>query len=227
MVTRFEAEEARASRAMLERMGVDVEADTGATVRVMSDAGGGGSCFACACAGWGRDGDRDGDRCSDRAFEGECASERALVGGDCTSVLAFEGGECTSVLVLADGECTSVVRAVAVGAGAGAGAGAAFVWPSDSERALVRGDTAGTVCATTSSGSRLLKCTLDDDAELVDTIVVVTVLSGGIWAPPPEMDTKLRAWNGSSAARAAAASAALRAAAAGESGGDVVHGGDG
>jgi len=68
---------------------------------------------------------------------------------------------------------------------------------------------------------------LEEEAELVETIVVVTVFTGGIWAPPPEIETKLRAWKGSNAARAAAASAALRAAAAGERGGDVVQGGEG
>jgi hypothetical protein len=212
-VTRFEAEETLASRAMLERMGVAAVEGTGATARDMSAAGGGGICFACGCCGLGVT--REEDCCSKRAFaEGECASERALVGGDCTIDLAFAGGERTSDRVEA------VVVTAAAGAGAGAGDFA-------SDRTLLRGERAGMVCATTSSGSRLLKWTLEDEAELVETIVVVTVFTGGIWAPPPEIETKLRAWKGSNAARAAAASAALRAAAAGESGGEVVHGGEG
>ena len=219
MVTRFDAEETLASRAMLERMGVAAAEGTGATARDMSAAGGGGICFACGCCGLGAGG--GGDCCSERAFaEGECASERALDGGDCTSVLAFAGGERTSARAEAEVEVEAVVVAAAAGAGAGAGGFA-------SDRTLLRGDRTGMVCATTSSGSRLLKWTLEDEAELVETIVVVTVFTGGICAPPPEIETKLRAWKGSSAARAAAASAALRAAAAGESGGEVVQGGEG
>ena len=151
MVTRFEAEETRASRAMLERMGVAAVEGTGATARDMSAAGGGGICFACGCCGLGG----GGDCCSERAFaEGECASERALVGGDCTIVLAFAGGERTSARAEAEVEAEAVVGAAAAATGAEAGAGAAF---EGRDRALLRGESAGMVCATTSSGSRRLK----------------------------------------------------------------------